>query len=166
MLGLSIFGIVHTIIGLIAVGFGIAAFWRHAEIGTRTRSGQLYVVLTVLTCITGFFLFKHGGFGKPHALGVLTLIVLGAAYGAERRPGRLARYIAVVSYSTTFFFHMIPGFTETLTRLPVGAPWAASPEAANLQALIGGVFVLFLVGLALQLRALRRRDLRPLSAVA
>ncbi|TDR47394.1 hypothetical protein DFR29_10253 [Tahibacter aquaticus] len=166
MLGLSTIGIVHTLIGLIAVGFGIAAFWQYGEIGTRTRSGLLYVVLTVLTCITGFFLFKHGGFGKPHALGVLTLVVLGAAYGAERRPGRIARYVGVISYSTTFFFHMIPGFTETLTRLPAGAPWAASPEAANLQALIGGVFLLFLIGLALQLRALRRRDLRPLGAVA
>ena len=31
---------------------------------------------TVITCLTGFGIFRHGGFGNPHVLGVVTLIVL------------------------------------------------------------------------------------------
>ena len=38
--------------------------------------------MTVLTCLTAFGIFQHGGFGKPHALGIVTLILLGMAYVA------------------------------------------------------------------------------------
>ena len=38
-----------------------------------------YVRFTVATCITGLFIFQHGGFGPPHALAIVTLIVLAVA---------------------------------------------------------------------------------------
>lgn len=157
MLGLTPLGIVHTLISLIAVAAGAIALIRWKEITPRRRTGQVYVWATVLTCLTGFFIFQHGGFGKPHALGIITLLVLGVAYAAgyQRSFGRSSRTIEMLSYSLTFFFHMIPGITEPATRLPVGDPWAATPEAPQLQAVIGVVFLLFLVGAALQLRWLR-----------
>ena len=163
MLGLTTMGIVHTAISLVAVAAGIYAFFRDREISPRNRLGQVYVWTTGLTCHTGFFIFQHGGFGKPHALGIITLLVLALAWvaGSTTLFGRAGRYIATVSYSLTFFFHMIPGFTESFTRLPVGAPVFSGPDDPALQKVIGVVFLLFLVGAVLQVMRLRRARAVP-----
>ena len=160
MLGLTTLGIVHTAISLVAVAAGLIAFIRDKEITSRNGLGKLYIWTTVLTCLTGFPIMQHGGFGKPHALGLITLMVLAAAAlaGQGKLFGRVSRYVEPVGYSATFFFHMIPAFTETATRLPVGAPVAASPEAPGLQAAVGAAFVVFLIGATLQVRRLRARS--------
>ncbi|KAF1716333.1 hypothetical protein CSC74_10845 [Pseudoxanthomonas yeongjuensis] len=158
MLGLTTIGVVHTAISLVAVAAGIYAFFRDKEISPRNGLGRVYLWTTVLTCLTGFFIFQHGGFGKPHALGIITLLVLALAWvaGSTKLFGRAGRYIETVSYSLTFFFHMIPGFTESLTRLPAGAPVFSGPDDPTLQKVIGVVFLLFLAGAFLQVMRLRR----------
>lgn len=155
MLGLSTLGTIHTAISLVAVAAGALALWRQQQI---TSSNRVYVIATVLTCLTGFGIFAHGGFGKPHALGIITLLVIAAAWGAGRRGwfGAAAPYVEVVGYSATFFFHMIPGITETTTRLPLGAPLLSGPDAPELQAAAGLLFLLLLIGATLQVRRLRR----------
>jgi uncharacterized membrane protein len=158
MLGLTTIGVVHTAISLVAVAAGIYAFFRDKEISPRNGLGRVYLWTTVLTCLTGFFIFQHGGFGKPHALGIITLLVLALAWvaGSTKLFGRAGRYIETVSYSLTFFFHMIPGFTESLTRLPAGAPVFSGPDDPTLQKVIGVVFLLFMAGAFLQVMRLRR----------
>ncbi|MBF6024321.1 hypothetical protein [Lysobacter niastensis] len=162
MLGITPFGMVHTVISLVAVAAGVAALVRYGEIGSRTFSGRVYLVMTVLTCLTGFFIFRHGGFGKPHALGILTLMVLAIAWCAEHWNwfGRASAYVSVVGYSLTLFFHMIPAITETATRVPVGQPWASGPEAPVVQTGVAIAFLVFLMGAVLQVRRIilaRRR---------
>jgi uncharacterized membrane protein len=158
MFGITPFGMFHTVIALIAVAAGLTAVTRYREIGLTTVSGRIYVGLTIFTCVTGLFIFRHGTFGVPHALAILTLLVLAVAITAEKRVifGRLSRQIAVVAYSATLFFHMIPGFTETATRIPEGAPLATGPEDPGLRAAVGAAFLVFLVGAALQVRRIRR----------
>ena len=158
ILGLTPLGAIHTLISLVAVGAGIWAFGRDSAIIPVTLLGKAYVWTTVLTCLTGFGIFRHGGFGAPHMLGVITLLVLALATFAWRRKphGAAWAYVATACYSLSFFFHMIPGFTETFTRVPVGAPYFTSPEDPALQKVIGVVFAIFLVGVTLQLAALYR----------
>ena len=165
MFGITPFGLFHTLISLLAVAAGVVALVRYKEIGTRTGAGMAYVALTIATCVTGFFIFHHGGFGKPHALGIITLVVLAIAYAAETRSfmGRASRYVAVLGYSLTFFFHIIPAFTETATRIPSGHPLVSSPDAQGLQAAIGAAFVAFLIGAGLQVWRLRAEQ-RALQA--
>lgn len=166
MLGLTQLGIVHTAISLVAVAAGAIALVRDGRIASRNTLGRIYVITTVLTCLTGFGIFQHGGFGKPHALGVLTLLVLGVAAAAEYRGvfGRAAAHVATVAYSMTFFFHWIPAITETSTRLPPGRPLLPNAEAPELQVVTAVLFVLFLVGAFLQVRRLRaERSLPPLA---
>ena len=156
MFGLTTLGIIHTLISLVAVAAGVISFISYTEITPRTPAGKWYVITTVLTCLTGFGIFQHGGFNKAHALGIITLVVLGIAYVAGRGVfGSASRYIETILYSLSFFFHMVPAFTETSTRLPLGAPLLASPDDPRLQAAIGGAFVVFLVGVFLQVRRLR-----------
>src|SRR5207302_412770 len=142
---------------------GLIALIRDKEISPRNMLGKTYVITTVITCLTGFGIFQHGGFGKPHTLGIITLIVLAVAYvaGYTRLYGRLSPYIETVSYSATFLFQLIPGVTETTTRLPLGAPLLPSAEAPALQATSAVLFVVFLIGATLQVRRLRARLGRP-----
>ena len=154
--GLTSLGVLHTAISLVAVAAGMAALVRYKEISPKTLTGKVYVITTVLTCLTAFGIFQHGGFGKPHALGIITLVVLGVAAlaGNTRIFGRASRYVETISYSATFLFHLIPGITETTTRLPLGAPLLPGPEAPELQVASGVLFILFLIGAALQARRL------------
>ncbi|CAN5223715.1 hypothetical protein BH10PSE18_BH10PSE18_34090 [soil metagenome] len=156
MFGLTPLGLAHTAISLVALAAGIAALIRFGEIPARHVLGRTYIWATVMTCLTGFGIFRHGGFGAPHALGVLTLLVLAVAVLVGIKPvfGRASRYIETIAYSVTLFFHMIPGLTETFTRLPVAAPLFTGPDDPALQKVIGVFFLLLLIGCALQARRL------------
>ncbi|QGW66424.1 hypothetical protein GOY17_16890 [Lysobacter soli] len=157
MLDISPFGMFHTAIALVAVFFGIRSLVRYGEIGTRTRSGALYVWLTAATAFTGLFIFRHGGFGAPHMLAIATLVVLAVAAMAERAGGSgLARYITVLGNSLTLFFHLIPGLTETGTRIPIGDPAFTGPEDPVLKAIVGVGFLAYLAGAGVQAMRIRR----------
>ena len=157
-LGLTSLGTFHTAISLVALAAGIISFIRYKDISFRNLVGQIYVLSTVVVCLTGFGIFQHGGFGKPHMLGIATLVVLAIAAiaGYTRFYGRASRYVETVSYSLTFFFHMIPTITEGSTRLPPGAPLLPGAEAPELQVATAAMFVVFLIGAFLQVRRLRR----------
>lgn len=168
MLGLTPLGTFHTAISLVAVTAGAIALVRDKQISMTNLVGKTYWITTVITVLTGFGIFQHGGFGKPHVLGIVTLIVLAVAAvaGKTRLFGRASPYIETVSYSATFFFHMIPGITETSTRLPLGAPLLPNADAPGLQMATAVMFVLFLIGATLQVRRMRvmRRGLAPAAA--
>jgi len=167
MFGLTTLGTIHTAFSLIAVAAGVIALLLYREISPRTVSGRLYIWTTILVSLTGLGIFQHGGFGKPHALAVMALLVLGLASiaGSGRFFGRGAPYVEAISYSLTFFFHMVPGLTETFSRLPIGAPYFSGADDPALQQFIGLFLVLFLVGAGLQVRRIRA-ELRDGSSAA
>jgi uncharacterized membrane protein len=150
-------GTLHTAISLMALLAGIVALSRDKAIDSRSVAGQVFIGGTILSCLSGLGIFQHGGFGNPHVVAILTLVVLGVALVAERAVafGGLSRYVATVGYSFAFFVHFIPGTVETLTRLPAGAPYLADPADPKAQPIIGFFFLLFLVGATLQVRRLR-----------
>jgi uncharacterized membrane protein len=160
--GLTPLGVVHTAISIVAVIAGFVALVRDKRISSSNGLGKVYVITTALTCLTGFGIFQHGGFNKAHALGIITLVVLAAAWGAGRYGwfGRASRHVETVGYSATFLFHLIPAITETTTRLPLGHPLLSSPEAPQLQTASAVLFVLFLLGAWLQVRSLRAAGTR------
>ncbi|MDO9404874.1 MAG: hypothetical protein Q7T87_12650 [Polaromonas sp.] len=157
MSGLTPLGIVHTAISIVALIAGFYALIRDKEISIENTPGKIYLWATVLTCITGFGIFQHGGFGKPHALGVLTLVVLGI--GALPRLFRMEkkwRAFMAATYTLTLFFHFIPGLTETFTRVPLGGPFFSSPDDPTLANVVGLVFAVFAIGIFFQIRRLRK----------
>ena len=162
MLGLSTLGLIHTAISLVALVTGFILIVRDRTISPSARFGPTYLLATVLTAATALGIFRHGGFGPPHALAILTLAAVAAGWAASymRIFGRAAPYVEAVCYSATYLFHLIPGFTETLTRLPAGAPIAASDQAPILQAIDATLLGLFLVWVVWQIWRLSARASR------
>ncbi|OUL31476.1 hypothetical protein BV378_02150 [Nostoc sp. RF31YmG] len=158
MLGITAFGMLHTVISLIGMGAGFVALFARFRIGRDTRAGRVFVLFTALSALTGLFIYHHGGFGKPHVLSLATLAVLALGMWQERRGAMRWQGLRVASllYTVALFFHFIPGLTETFTRLPVGAPLFDSPDDPQLAMCVGVIAVCFVgIGIA-QWRHLRR----------
>jgi len=160
MAGLTSLGILHTAIALIALFSGFGALFRYREISPSNGLGLIYLVTTFTSAATGLGIFRHGGFGPPHILSIMTLVALSIGLVASKTQvfGRASRIVQALSFSSTFLFHMIPGFTESLTRLPVGSPLLPSAGAPEFKIIYGVLFVIFGSGLFLQLRWLRRQQ--------
>jgi uncharacterized membrane protein len=157
VLGLTTLGVFHTAISLVALVCGIWVLARDKEISAKNGLGQIYLVGTFISAATGLFIFQRGGFGPPHVFSILTLLALavGTVAATSGLFGRASRHIQAISYSSTIFFHLVPGIVETTTRLPRGAPLVASPDAPVLQGVVLVLLVLLIIGLTLQLRWLR-----------
>lgn len=155
---LSIAGIIHTAISAAALAAAVRSFVRYGGITGATPAGRVYLLMTILTCLTGFFIFSTGAFTKAHGLGLVTLaVVMLAIIARAAKPfGGASLAVENVAYSLTFFFHMIPAFTETATRLPLGRPLLADPESPILKALFGAMFMLFLAGATWQWRRFQK----------
>lgn len=93
MLGMGLLGTAHTLIGLAALFLGFGISLACGRISIRQDLGRIYIALTAFTSLTGFGIFEHGGFGKPHALGVLTLLTLAFAVAVELQCAYLVLFV-------------------------------------------------------------------------
>lgn len=149
----------HTAMGIIALGSGAFTLAKFREISLHTRSGQIYLVTTLITAGTALAIFQHGEFGPGHALAVMTLLALAVGtVAATIKPfGKWSRHVQAISYSATLLFHCIPAVTDGLLRLPVGDPVLTSIEDPVLKMLYLVLLVIFLIGVSLQLRWIHRQ---------
>jgi uncharacterized membrane protein len=149
----------HTVMGIIALISGGFTLARFKEISLRTRSGQIYLLTTLMTAGTALAIFQRGEFGPGHALAVMTLLALaiGTVAATTTLFGKSSRYLQAVSYSATLLFHCVPAVTDGLMRLPVGDPVLTSIEDPVLKLCYLVLLISFLVGVSLQLRWIRRQ---------
>jgi hypothetical protein len=159
MAALTTLGIVHTAASLLALGSGFAALARYKEILPTTRLGQVYLFTTLITAASALGIFQHGGIGPGHALAIVTLLALGTGTVAATTHlfGGFSRYVQAAGYSSTILFHLVPGFTEALTRLPFDAPVLPSAHAPEFKAIYAVLAAIFAVAFAVQVRWLRRQ---------
>lgn len=151
-------GWLHTALGVVALLSGGTALVKWKEITLQTRSGQTYLAATLLTAATALVIFQRGAFGPGHALAVLTLLALALGMLAATTTvfGKRTRYVQAVAFSATLLFHCIPAITDGLLRLPVGDPVLNSIDDPVLKLCYLGLLLLFMVGISLQLRWIRR----------
>jgi len=144
--------------GIIALLSGAFSLIKFREISPQTRSGQIYLLTTLVTAVTALAIFQHGSFGPAHGLAVMTLIALAVGtLAATMKPfGKFSRHVQAFSYSATLLFHCIPAVTDGLMRLPAGDPVLTSIEDPVLKMCYLGLLVLFLVGVSLQLLWIKR----------
>jgi hypothetical protein len=156
---LSILGIIHTAISILAILAGLAALFRNGKIDPANGAGKWYFWLTVLTCITGFPIMRFGHPTPGHYLGVIILVLFAIAWFANRIFGKAGEYVQVILMSTTLFFSFIPAIVETNTRLPISHPLAATPNDPLIQKEQLILVVIFIAGVIYQvikLRALKK----------
>ena len=156
---ISPFGWFHTIVGIIAILSGVVTLAKYKVIELSNRSGQIYLLCTLITAASALGIFRHGGFGVAHALGVLTLLALaGGTLAAKTRIlGNLSPYAQAMSYSATLLFHMIPAITDGLMRLPTSDPIVKDIEDPLLKMFYLAFLVTYLVGFTAQVLWLRKR---------
>jgi drug/metabolite transporter (DMT)-like permease len=155
---LSLLGIIHTGLSVVPLIAGLVAFQRHGRIDPDTTAGKLYWLGMIASVLTSFGLSSTGHFNAGHALGILALVVMGMGTVATRIRflGRAAIYLQTVAMSFSFLLLMVPGTNETLSRLPPSHPIGNGPASPAVQAALGCVLVVFLLGTAYQLFRLRR----------
>lgn len=152
MFGLTLLGAVHTAFALVAIIAGYVCLIRHGRVNAPTGLARIYLWCTVITCLTAFGIFRHGGFNIAHGLAILTLATLAIALLARRTRvlGRLSPYVETLGYTATLFFHMIPGLNETFSRLPAGAPLFTGPDDPAFKHAVNVVLLAFVVVMAVQ----------------
>jgi uncharacterized membrane protein len=150
----------HTAMGVIALVSGGFTLTRYREISLETRSGQVYLVATLITAATALAIYQRGEFGPGHALAVMTLLALavGTIAAITTLFGRLSRYVRALGYSSTLLFHCVPAVTDGLMRLPVGDPVVTSIGDPLLRICYLVLLVLALAGISLQLRWIHRHS--------
>jgi hypothetical protein len=154
---LSTLGLIHTFVAVLALIFAFVGLIREGKINPRSHVGTFYLVTTVLACISSFPLSRAGGFNAGHALGILVLVLFAVVYLAARTQvfGRFSAHVETFCMTFSLFISLIPGVNETLTRVPVGNPVASSMDDPVIKNTVLVFFVLFVVGVILQLRQLR-----------
>lgn len=150
----------HTAMGVIALLSGAYTLYRYREITLQRRSGQLYLVTTLITATTALAIYQRGEFGPGHALAIMTLgaLALGTLAATTGLFGKWARYVRALSYSATLLFHSVPAVTDGLLRLPVGDPVLSSIQDPVLLMCYAALLVLFLLGITLQFRWIHRQQ--------
>ena len=156
---LSVLGIIHTAISILALLAAFYALIRTGYIDPQLPSGKAYVLLTVVTCLTGLPIMRTGHFGPGHALAIMVLVVLAIAIYIKRLRifGSKWEYWQVGFMTFTLFLSFVPTITETLTRLPISHPLAAGPDDPLVKMWLGIAFVVFLLVLTWQLFRLHTR---------
>lgn len=157
---LSPIGILHTILGAIAVFCGIKLLWQDKQISSASITGKLYLLATVITAGSALTLFKHGGFNVAHGLAILTIlaVVVGVVTEKATLLKSWNKYFVNLCYSATILFHLLPTATEILTRFPMDGPVVTSLKDPLLEKTFLVLFVTFLVMLVLQMKWLRSQD--------
>ena len=145
---LSLLGIFHTLVGVLAVIVALVGFFREGKINPGSMTGRLYIGLTLIACLTTFGLMRTGHFSVGHILSTLILVLLGVGVFTSR-------YIQTVALSLTVLLSMIPTTVETLTRLPLDQPIAQGPDSPAVQMGILTCVVTFVVGVFFQIKKIR-----------
>ncbi|MGV3573631.1 MAG: hypothetical protein ACO1O4_00670 [Devosia sp.] len=155
MFGISPIGWVHTLGSLPALAMAAYMLVRHGRIVPRSVPGAVYFASMVLGGATAFLVAKQP---VSYAIGGLTLVLIAVGYGVHGLSflGRLRRYIETISLSLSVLLLLVPTVTETLTRVPDGAPIASSVSSPIVLGSHAALLLAFVVGLAVQIVVLRR----------
>ncbi|MGJ8663890.1 MAG: hypothetical protein ACSHWU_09575 [Marinicella sp.] len=159
-LNLSTIGMIHTLLGLVALISGFVMLWRTKQLSYDPRLGKIYLLSTLITAGSSLAIFNHGSFNVAHGLGVLTILAVFIGISIEKtKPFKSwNKYAVNLCYSATILFHLLPTTTEIMTRFPVDSPWVSSLKDPLLHKTFLIISVIFLVLLTAQMFWLKKQD--------
>jgi len=155
---MTLLGWFHTIMGIGALVTAFYTLFKYKVISLETKSGKLYVLITIIVAGSALGIYNQGGFGIAHWLAVLTLVAASGGIIMEKFKwfGRFSMYFQALGYSSTLLFHMIPAITDFLRRLPLGDPFIDSLEDPLLAGFHQAFLLIFVVGIVVQFRWLNK----------
>lgn len=160
---MTAFTLLHTIISVLPVGFGLAAFVRHGAIRPDTRLGRWYIGTMLAGTVTGFgFLFTLG-FTPGQVFGLVTLGLLAVGTLTLQGNWRTAGYTQTIALSASYLMLWVFLTTETLKRFPSGQPFASGPADPSLLPVRLALLAAFIAGVGYQV--LKIRSARTLDRV-
>ena|SRR5438094_527609 len=152
-MGLSNLGIFHTVIGIIALGAALASCLKYGKINLADKSGKIYFFGTIITSLTALGISRHGGFNAGHIFSLLVLLLVVGAFvlHIKMKGNNKARHFENFCLSFSFFLSMIPTVNETLTRIPLGHPFAKDSSDPLIGKILLPVLILFIAGTVYQI---------------
>ena len=155
---MTLLGWFHTILGMVALVTAFYTLFKYKMISLASKSGKLYVLMTIVVAGSALGIYNQGGFGIAHWLAVLTLVAVSGGIVMEKFKwfGRFSIYFQALGYSSTLLFHMIPAITDFLRRLPLGDPFIDSFEDPLLAGFHQAFLLIFVVGVIVQFRWLNK----------
>jgi uncharacterized membrane protein len=129
--GISYIGWLHTILGSAAILVGLYLLIRDKFIFLDTKLANFYLLSTLITCASSFFLYgATGSFNLAHWLSLITIIAVVFALVLQRFNffGFLSVYLKQLALTGSVFFSMLPTTAEVLQRLPPNKPFVNSIE--------------------------------------
>lgn len=160
---LSNLGIFHTVIGVVTIIAALISFVRHGKINLTGLSGKIYFYGTLITSLTALGISKHGGFNAGHIFSLfIVVLILTSWFLYEKRKGNnKARYFENFLLSFSFFLSLIPTINETLTRVPVGNPYAKDVTDPLIGKTLLAILILFIIGSVYQFISQKRLNKSP-----
>ncbi len=127
ILGMSTatFTLLHVVLSLVGIFSGVVVLFE--LLGAKRRDGwtAIFLATTILTSVTGFF-FHSASFGPPHAIGVISLVVLTVAVLAfyVYRLGGFWRWLYVGGAVLALYLNVFVGVVQAFQKLPFLRPLA------------------------------------------
>jgi hypothetical protein len=152
---MTAFTLLHTIVSVLPVGFGLAAYLRHGAIDPKTRLGRWYLGTMLAGTVTGFGFILTLGFTPGQVLGLFTLALLALGTLTPRGTWRPAGYTQTIALSASYLMLWVFFTTETLKRFPSGQPFATGPNDPSLLPVRFALLAAFIAGVAYQVLKIR-----------
>lgn len=155
-MGISPLGWLHTLGSLPAIPLAAYMLVKHGRIVPETSAGRAYFWFMLLGVLT-IYPIAHQPISP--IIATITLVVLLVGYGISRWAAakRFAKYIETISLSVSVFLLMVPTVSESLRRLPVGNPLVTDMKDPLLLGAQGALFLILIIGIPLQVRALYKQ---------
>ena len=159
---LAAYTVVHTLISLVGIVSGLVVLFGLLTGKRLDRWTAAFLATTVATSVTGFG-FPVDRFLPSHAVGIISLVVLGVAIVARYRRHLAGtwRPIYVVAAVVALYFNVFVGIVQAFRRVPALNALAPTQSEPPFQIAQLGALVLFV---ALGIVAVIR--FRPLIAGA
>jgi hypothetical protein len=147
---MSPFGMFHTGVSVLPIGFGLFAFVRDGKINPENGVGKLYLATMLMGCVTAFGFIFTKGFSPAQVLTLATLAILYFGTLTLRGRRRAAGLVQLICLSASYFLLMFFTTTEGLTRLPANHPFASGPTDPALNPVRLVLLIALVIGVAYQ----------------
>ncbi len=143
--GLRLYTLIHVVVSLVGIGSGFVVLFGLIAASRLDGWTAVFLATTVATSVTGFF-FPFEGFKPSYVVGILSMIVLGAAVLARYRYGLAGswQWIYVVSALGAQYFNVFVLIVQAFQKVPAlraAAPTQSEPPFKLTQLAVLALFV-------------------------